>query len=122
MKYFGSNRKLLRGEQDLELEAWQIQEIIKCKKDPVYFLEKYCKIVSEGKIVNFKLRPYQKKIIKSFMKDGNRHISSWCRQSGKCVLPSTIIKLKDKNNNIYEMSMGDFYAWQKFIQENSHIN
>ncbi len=62
-----------------------IKEYRKCSKDPVYFAEKYCKVISldEG-LVPFKLYPYQKKMFRHF----NEHrfnIVLACRQSGKSI-------------------------------------
>ena len=38
-----------------------------CMKDPSYFAEKYCKIISLDKgLVPFELYPYQKKMFKQF--------------------------------------------------------
>lgn len=62
-----------------------IKEYRKCSKDPVYFAEKYCKVISldEG-LVPFRLYPYQKKMFRHF----NEHrfnIVLACRQSGKSI-------------------------------------
>ena len=62
-----------------------IKEYYKCSKDPVYFAEKYCKVISldEG-LVPFRLYPYQKKMFRHF----NEHrfnIVLACRQSGKSI-------------------------------------
>jgi len=62
-----------------------VQEYYKCSKDPVYFAEKYCKVISLDKgLVPFKLYPYQKKMFGQF----NEHrfnIVLACRQSGKSI-------------------------------------
>lgn len=42
--YLG-NRNLKRSYVEIEWTKEQIQEYIKCAKDPVYFIEKYIKIV-----------------------------------------------------------------------------
>jgi len=48
-----------------ELEEWA-----KCKSDPIYFIEKYCKIIDlfSQKRVNVKLYDYQKELINDFFK------------------------------------------------------
>ena len=61
----------------------EVAEFIKCSKDPVYFIQKYVKIVSidEG-LVPFNLYPFQKDIVGTFHK--NRFtICKLPRQSGK---------------------------------------
>lgn len=59
-----------------------IEEYLKCKNDPVYFTEKYVKIITEDGIVPFIMRDYQKEMIVSFVE--NRYNMALCaRQSGK---------------------------------------
>ena len=63
----------------------QVLEYAKCMKDPVYFVEKYAKIISLDKgLVPFELYPYQKKMFKQF--ESHRfNIVLACRQSGKSI-------------------------------------
>jgi len=63
----------------------QIREYAKCMKSPVYFVEKYAKIISLDKgLVPFELYPYQAKMFKQF--DTNRfNVVLACRQSGKSI-------------------------------------
>src|SRR5210317_888144 len=69
-------------------EQWtpeKLKEYKKCMDDPVYFAEKYVKVISldEG-LVPFKLYPYQRKMFEHF----NEHrfnIVLACRQSGKSI-------------------------------------
>ena len=63
----------------------QVQEIIKCSKDPEYFLEKYIKVISlDDGIVPFIPYPFQRKLVDSF--HNNRFtICKLPRQSGKSV-------------------------------------
>ena len=63
----------------------QVQEIIKCSRDPEYFLHNYIKVISldEG-IVPFHPYPFQQQLVESFHK--NRFtICKLPRQSGKSV-------------------------------------
>lgn len=62
-----------------------IQEYHKCSTDPVYFAEKYCKVISLDKgLVPFKLYPYQQKMFRHF-NDHRFNIVLACRQSGKSI-------------------------------------
>jgi hypothetical protein len=67
----------------IEMSQHQVDEYKKCRKDPIYFLENYAKIVSlDDGIVPFKLFPFQKKLIKAIQ--GNRKIiGKLFRQAGK---------------------------------------
>ena len=63
----------------------QVLEYARCMKDPVYFVEKYAKIISLDKgLVPFRLYPYQKKMFKHF-KENRFNVVLACRQSGKSI-------------------------------------
>ena len=63
----------------------EVREYALCMRDPVYFIEKYAKIISLDKgLVPFTLYPYQKKMFKQF--ESNRfNVVLACRQSGKSI-------------------------------------
>jgi hypothetical protein len=63
----------------------EVLEYAKCMKDPVYFVEKYAKIISLDRgLVPFELYPYQKKMFKQF-EDNRFNVVLACRQSGKSI-------------------------------------
>ena len=80
--YLGNpNLKKVNTPQEFTRE--DIEEFLKCKKDPVYFTEKHIKIVNvdEG-LVSFDMYKFQKKLIRNFHK--NRfNICKMPRQTGK---------------------------------------
>ena len=63
----------------------EIQEYIRCSKDPAYFARTYCKVISLDRgLVSFDLYPYQEKMFNYF--NGTRFsIVLACRQSGKSI-------------------------------------
>ena len=74
--------------RDGVLQEWSedlVREYAKCMGDPIYFAEKYCKVISlDDGLVPFKLYPYQKNMFRHF----NEHrfnIVLACRQSGKSI-------------------------------------
>jgi len=80
--YLG-NPNLKKANTPIQFSAEQIEEFLKCKNNPVYFAQKYVKIVSldEG-LVPFKPYKFQEKLIKRFHK--NRfNICKMPRQTGK---------------------------------------
>lgn len=82
-------------DEAVELEQWQIEEYIRCKKDIIYFAEKYFKIINidEGEIT-IQLREYQKKILKAFFEpqDNKRHCAVLAgRQVGKSTISTVYI-------------------------------
>ena len=63
----------------------EIKEYAKCMKSPIYFIEKYAKIISLDKgLVEFKLYPYQKKMFEQF-EENRFNVVLACRQSGKSI-------------------------------------
>ena len=82
--YLG-NPSVKRDGVETEFSKEEIQEYMKCMKDPVYFAKKYVKIISldEG-LVPFNLYPYQKKMFKHF-NENRFSIVLACRQSGKSI-------------------------------------
>jgi hypothetical protein len=69
-----------------QLTPEQITEYIKCKDDPVYFINNYVKTVTFDKgLTDFKLYPYQEKLINKY--HNNRfNIAKSSRQSGKTLI------------------------------------
>lgn len=70
-----------------------IQELIKCKKDPIHFFKNYVYIQhpKRGK-VKFDLFPYQEKMVQQI--HSNRfNILKVGRQQGKCVSGDTKIEI-----------------------------
>ena len=60
-------------------------EYKKCMDDPVYFSEKYIKVISLDRgLVPFKLYPYQKQMFEHF-NEHRYNIVLACRQSGKSI-------------------------------------
>ena len=70
------------------LQEWDqksVLEYAECMKDPIYFAEKYCKVISldEG-LVPFHLYPYQKQMFHQFQ-ENRFNVVLACRQSGKSI-------------------------------------
>ena len=65
--------------------ADEVEEYVKCMNDPIYFAEKYVKVISlDDGLVPFKPYEYQKKMFKQF-NDNRFNIVLACRQSGKSI-------------------------------------
>lgn len=76
---------LRKGDLVFKWSPRELEELIKCRKNIHYFIEKYCRIKRpDGKIGNFKLRPYQLNQVKDYL-DNDEVILAWSRQSGKTV-------------------------------------
>ena len=83
---YNNNKNLKAAGVAVEFTREQIEEYIKCKQDPIYFIENYAKIVSldEG-VVPFKPFPYQKRIIDSIHTNKNT-LGKLFRQAGKSTI------------------------------------
>lgn len=80
--YLG-NPKIKRAGIAVNFSSHQIEELIKCKEDPVYFIENYCKIVSLDKgLILFKMWDFQKEFVR-LMQYNRKTIAMLGRQSSK---------------------------------------
>ena len=88
--YHGNpNLKPLAYQHDFSKE--EIAEYIKCREDPVYFIENYVKIITLDKgLQPFKLYPCQKEKVKCIM-DNRRVVLMEGRQQGKTVTSAACI-------------------------------
>jgi hypothetical protein len=110
---YRDNPLLKRVGVQLNYTPEQIDEYVKCSKDPVYFA-KYVKIITLDKgIVPFDMWDFQEELIEMFHK--NRFVITKCpRQVGKCLQLNTPIKLRNKTTGeIIETTIGEFYEQQR---------
>lgn len=102
--FYENNTKLLKGDLVFDRSKEEIEEWLRCKNDIIYFVEKYCKLMTPEGIKHVKLRDYQQKYLKHLM-DHRLSIYLACRQCGKCNLFTTNIlckinwKLFEQNGN-----------------------
>lgn len=88
--YLG-NPNLKSANVKQEWTAEQIQEYIKCAEDPIYFAEKYIKIVHvDYGLIPIQLYDYQKEVIEVF-KNSRKLLLAQSRQSGKTTVAVAII-------------------------------
>ena len=88
--YLG-NKNLKRSDVVVEFTKDQIQEFIKCSRDPVYFIENYVKIINVDKgLIQFQPYEYQKDIVRLHEKE-RFVICKMPRQVGKTTIVVGII-------------------------------
>lgn len=69
----------------------QLEEVIKCSEDPLYFIDKYCKIISLDKgLIPFKMWDFQKDFITHLWKE-RKVISMMGRQQSKTTCTAAYI-------------------------------
>jgi hypothetical protein len=82
-EHYLGNPLLKKANISIEYTQEQIDEIIKCYDDPLYFAENYVQIVTIDKgLQPFKMYPFQKRMISRFH-DNRFNICKLPRQSGK---------------------------------------
>lgn len=80
--FYEKNSKLLKGDLVFQRTQEEIDEWLRCKNDIVYFVEKYCKLMTPEGIQHVTLRNYQINYLKHLQ---NNRLSIYlaCRQCGK---------------------------------------
>lgn len=82
---YNGNPKLRRAYTQIAMSKHEVDEYVKCMKDPIYFVKKYVKIVVLGKgIMPFNLYDFQEDMIHTFIRE-RFSICKIPRQSGKSI-------------------------------------
>lgn len=86
IKYYRNNPLLKGVGVQLQYTAHQVEEYLKCKNDPIYFIKNYVKIVDvDHGLVKFDLFDYQEEFIQ-LLHNNNKVIGAWARQMGKTTV------------------------------------
>lgn len=114
--FYENNTKLLKGDLVFERTQEEINEWKRCKNDIIYFVEKYCQLMTPEGIKHVKLRDYQKKYLKH-LEDNRLSIYLACRQCAKCLslLETVDIQFDDNFTNIDD-------KLKKYLNSNYYIN
>jgi hypothetical protein len=91
VKGYNGNPNLPRENTKIEWTKELIEEFIKCRDDPVYFAEKYMKIVHIDKgLITISLYDFQKEIISAYPSNLKMALNQ-SRQSGKSTVITIIV-------------------------------
>lgn len=114
--FYENNTKLLKGDLVFERTQEEINEWKRCKNDIIYFVEKYCQLMTPEGIKHVKLRDYQEKYLRH-LEDNRLSIYLACRQCGKCLslLETIDIQFDDNFTNIDD-------KLKKYLNINYYIN
>ena len=89
-QYLG-NPNLKKANTALDFTPDEVQEVIKCSEDPVYFIKKYIKIVSLDKgLIPFDMYHFQEEMVQKFH-DNRFNIAKLPRQSGKSTIVTSYL-------------------------------
>ena len=107
---YNGNPRLKRDGFEHPFTMKEIQEYQRCMLDIEHFCENYIKVIQLGKgIVPFKLRDYQRRMIKESHENRFSIVLSG-RQSGKCPAFDTYITVRNKSTGFVEkIQIGKLY-------------
>lgn len=80
--FYENNTKLLKGDLVFQRTQEEIDEWIRCKNDIIYFVEKYCKLMTPEGIQHVTLRDYQVDYLRH-LENNRLSIMLSARQAGK---------------------------------------
>lgn len=90
-KYYNGNTNLPAVGEKRAYTKFQLEEIAKCKKDPIYFIESYCKINAlDYGVVDFVMWDFQKDLIKTIF-DNRKVVVKIGRQMSKTTCAAAVI-------------------------------
>lgn len=122
--FWGSDIELKAPELLVKLTPEEIDEFDKCSNDIIYFVEKYCRFLTDKGRRTVPLRSYQKRILRALSKEEysetfedlipsiRNMIMMQSRQSGKCFFDG-LVTLQWPNGNIYRVPINIFYYMKK---------
>jgi hypothetical protein len=116
-EYYRDNLLLKRPGVQYEFDQTQIDEYVKCSKDPIYFIRNYVKIISlDDGLILFDMHEYQEEMVNTF--HNNRFsIVRIGRQSGKCLSSKSMTCIRNKKTGeIKNISIGEFYDKIKALE------
>ena len=107
---YNGNPRLKGTGVAIQWEEWQIEEWVKCKRDPLYFIENYFNIVTvDDGVQLIKLWDFQKEIVESLYSERST-IAVVARQMGKCHSKNTKYTIRNKlTGEIGTISAEDFH-------------
>ena len=114
--FYENQTKLLKGDLVFQRTEEEINEWKRCATDIIYFVNKYCKLMTPEGIKNVKLRDYQENYLKHLMKN-RLSIYLACRQCGKCLSLTQTVDIQI-NSNFIDKFGNKLY---KYLRKNYYI-
>ena len=88
--YHENDPELRKGQILFEYTEWELEEMRKCAENVVYFVNKYCKVMTDDGIQKINLRDYQVQILDQYQTH-RKNIFVSPRQSGKTITSSIFL-------------------------------
>lgn len=87
----------------------EMEELRKCAADPIYFGERYAKVMTDNGIIQIKFRDYQLEVTEGFLKN-KYSILMASRQVGKChSLITRLLCYDNQTNSLTEIPFFELY-------------
>jgi Asp-tRNA(Asn)/Glu-tRNA(Gln) amidotransferase C subunit len=94
--FYEGNPILRKGNITFEYTEQELQALVRCQSDIVYFANNFCTVMTDEGLQTITLRPYQEEMIKTF-KDNRFCVTLASRQIGKCLAPASSVTSEDGN-------------------------
>lgn len=114
--------KLKAPNQPTTYTQEQVEEIVKCAKDPIWFMERFVYIQHplHGKL-QFTAYPFQRDLINTYWQNRNT-IAMIPRQAGKCCINATLVTIKNNSTGkIFDIPIGTYYEYMYCLQHGSTL-
>ena len=121
--FCGTNTLLLKPDLVYKRTAEEVEDVMRCMKDPIYFATK-CSLMTPEGLQPVKMRDYQEEYL-GHLRDNRFNIMLACRQAGKCQLIDSqlVIRVSSTKNidnklrklnyymgdNVYKIPMFELY-------------
>lgn len=121
--FYENNTKLLKGDLVFQRTEEEKEEWKRCATDIIYFVNKYCKLMTPQGIKNVTLRGYQERYLQHLM-DNRLSIYLACRQCGKCVSFLTVAKVKIDFTQIFfiDNKLKDYLVYNYYSKKEDCFN
>lgn len=129
--FYEKNTDLKNSNILYQLTQEEESEFVKCSVDIVYFVEQYCKFLTDTGLKTVDLRDYQSDILDTLGKETwiegiddygpevRNFILMSSRQTGKCFTFNGLVKIKNKTTgNVFEIEIGKFFIIMSQLNSN----
>lgn len=117
--FCGTNTLLLKPDLVYKRTAEEVEDVMRCMKDPIYFATK-CSLMTPEGLQPVKMRDYQEEYL-GHLRDNRFNIMLACRQAGKTQLIDSQIVIRFLNiENVKNIDylLGKYYY---YIDNNNYI-
>lgn len=117
--FCGTNTLLLKPDLVYKRTAEEVEDVMRCMKDPIYFATK-CSLMTPEGLQPVKMRDYQEEYL-GHLRDNRFNIMLACRQAGKCqLIDSQLVICFSSTETIKNIDylLGKYYY---YIDNNNYI-